>query len=263
MNTSGTRGSRGGVDLGQTERGSHPITKACTSECISQKHSREHHDTPQSSLLYHAMGLIADRQDLVRTWKTCGEHQRNSGPSAATQNVLQTSAAQHRYIIPVLAYHQGAWGLLAVAEVWREVDEALDAFCVALCPEDLRGCVSHDRSLWRELPLPRGNGGLGITHVATEAPIMAAGVWPRQQAVAASARRDLVAVAYRLTTGALVRTPWAHVTTSPWRRTTRPTPCICAPRPATVAIGAASNRTPCRVVRARVRGGPVDAGHLH
>ena len=24
----------------------------------------------------------------------------------------------------------------------------------------------------------------------------------------------------------------------------RPTPCVCAPRPATVAIGAASNRTP-------------------
>ena len=28
----------------------------------------------------------------------------------------------HRYILPVLAYHQGAWGLLAVAEVWREFD---------------------------------------------------------------------------------------------------------------------------------------------
>ena len=41
---------------------------------------------------------------------------------------------------------------------------------------------------------------------------MAAGLWPRQQAVAAGARRDLVAVAYRPTTGALVRTPWAHVT---------------------------------------------------
>ena len=41
---------------------------------------------------------------------------------------------------------------------------------------------------------------------------MAAGLWPRQQAVAAGARRDLVAVAYRPTTGAVVRTPWAHVT---------------------------------------------------
>ena len=41
---------------------------------------------------------------------------------------------------------------------------------------------------------------------------MAAGLWPRQQAVAAGARRDLVAVAYRPTTGALVRTTWALVT---------------------------------------------------
>ena len=68
-----------------------------------------------------------------------------------------------------------AWGLFAVAEVWREVDEALDEVCVALCPDDLRGCVSHDSALRRELALPRGNGGLGIPHVATEAPIMAAG----------------------------------------------------------------------------------------
>ena len=110
----------------------------------------------------------------------------------------------HRYILPVLAYHQGAWGLVAVAEVWREVDEALDEFCVALCPADLRGCVAHDSALRREQAQPRGNGGLGIPHVATEAPIMAAGVWPRQQAVAAGARPDLVAVAYRPT---LVRTP--------------------------------------------------------
>jgi len=98
-----------------------------------------------------------------------------------------------------------------VAEVWREVDEALDEFCVALCPDDLRGCVSHDSTLRRELPLPRGNGGLGIPHVAMEAPIMAAGLWPRQQAVAAGARRDLVAVANRPTTGAVVRTLSAHV----------------------------------------------------
>ena len=41
---------------------------------------------------------------------------------------------------------------------------------------------------------------------------MAAGLWPRQQAVAAGPRPDLVAVAYRPTTGAVVRTPWAHVT---------------------------------------------------
>ena len=77
----------------------------------------------------------------------------------------------HRYILPVLAYHQGAWGLVAVAEVWREVDEALDEVCVALCPDDLRGCLSHDSALRLELALPRGNGGLGIPHVATEAPI--------------------------------------------------------------------------------------------
>ena len=62
-----------------------------------------------------------------------------------------------------------------MAEVWREVDEALDEFCVAVCPDDLRGCVSHDSAVRRELPLPRGNGGLGIPHVAMEAPIMAAG----------------------------------------------------------------------------------------
>ena len=122
----------------------------------------------------------------------------------------------HRYILPVLAYHQGAWGLLAATEAWRDVDEALDAFCAALCPEDLRSRLSRraDSTLRRELALPRGGGGLGIPHVAADAPFKAAEVWPRQDAIAAGGRDALVATAYRWTPGDVLRRgKWAHVST--------------------------------------------------
>jgi hypothetical protein len=67
--------------------------------------------------------------------------------------------------------------------------------------------------LRRELTLPRGAGGLGIPNAAAEAPFRAAEQWPRQQALAAGARADLVARVYRWTSAhPLGRSAWAHVT---------------------------------------------------
>ena len=101
---------------------------------------------------------------------------------------------------------------MATAEVWREVDEALDGFCLAVCPEDLRGGILRDSALRHELALPRGIGGLGIPHVAEEAPLRAAESWPRPLALAAGARHDLVAAAYRYASDAFGRSSWVHVT---------------------------------------------------
>ncbi len=101
----------------------------------------------------------------------------------------------HRYILPVLTYHQGAWGLLAAPEAWREVDDALDELCAALCPLDIdRGALQAVRP---ELALPCGGGGLGIPVAAAEAPLRAAGQWSRAQALGAGARAELVSRCYR------------------------------------------------------------------
>ena len=105
----------------------------------------------------------------------------------------------HRYILPVLAYHQSAWGLLAEPDVWESVDDALDAFCRALCPDDLRGTLSaRGGTLRRELALPRGDGWLGIPLAAMEAPMRAAAAWPRTRAIAAGARAELIHNSYQL-----------------------------------------------------------------
>jgi hypothetical protein len=117
----------------------------------------------------------------------------------------------HRYVLPVLAYHQGAWGLLAASEAWHDVDAALDAFCTALCPTDLRERLRRGH-LRRELGLPRGAGGLGVPHAAAEAPLVAAALWPRQRALDAGARPELVAVAYQRTTDEFHRSEWHAVT---------------------------------------------------
>ena len=119
----------------------------------------------------------------------------------------------HRYLLPVLAYHQGAWGLLASPDAWHAVDAALDTFCAALCPEDLRGRLYRGSPLRRELALPRGLGGLGVPLAAEEAPLVAAGLWPRDRARAAGARDDLVGTAYRLAdTGVPGHRVWKAVT---------------------------------------------------
>ena len=119
----------------------------------------------------------------------------------------------HRYVLPVLAYHQGAWGLLAASAAWRDVDDALDAFCTAVCPTDLRDRLLRGSMLRRELTLPRGVGGLGIPRAAAEAPYRAAELWTREEAVAAGARAELVARAYRWAPARpLRRAGWAHVT---------------------------------------------------
>ena len=116
----------------------------------------------------------------------------------------------HRYTLPVLAYHQSAWGLLAPTEVWCDVDRALNAFCAALCPEDLRDGLCRG-TLRRELALPRGEGGLGIPSAAAEAHLRAAALWPRRQALAAGAPQDLVAAAYRRESGPLSQGKWKPV----------------------------------------------------
>jgi hypothetical protein len=43
-----------------------------------------------------------------------------------------------RFVLPNLMYHAQAWGLLCEDGVWAETDAALDAFCLAVCPADLR-----------------------------------------------------------------------------------------------------------------------------
>jgi len=126
----------------------------------------------------------------------------------------------HRYVLPVLAYHQSAWGLLAAPGVWRGADDALDAFCRALCPDDLRGALVRGDTLRRELALPRGDGGLGIPLAAAEAPLKAAALWPRQRAVAAGARAELTHGAYRQTRNALGLAEWAAVTIEAHHRDT-------------------------------------------
>ena len=119
----------------------------------------------------------------------------------------------HRYILPVLAYHQGAWGLLAPAGVWGDVDAALDGLAEALCPEDLRGRLARGSPLRRELALPKGKGGLGIPDAASETPLKAAALWPRQQALAAGAPGDLVRVAYYKDVDVFHQTAWKPRTT--------------------------------------------------
>ena len=107
----------------------------------------------------------------------------------------------HRYILPVLAYHQGAWGLLVDPAAWQGVDEALASFCEAVCPDELQGRLRGP--LRRELALPKGEGGLGIPRAAEEAPLRAAALWPRDRATAAGARPGLTAAAYKEVPGPL------------------------------------------------------------
>ena len=112
----------------------------------------------------------------------------------------------HRYIQPVLTYHQGAWGLLVGRELWRGVDEALNDLCAALCPADLRVRLADPRSsLRRELALPTGDGGLGIPLAASEAPVRAAEQWSHSDAIAAGGISELMAAAYVRDEGALGR----------------------------------------------------------
>ena len=87
------------------------------------------------------------------------------------------------------------------------MDAALDGFCRALCPEDLRDRLRQG-SLRRELALPRGQGGLGIPRASLEAPLVAAALWPRDRALAAGARHDLVGGAYLRATDPLRRGQW-------------------------------------------------------
>lgn len=116
-----------------------------------------------------------------------------------------------RYILPVLGYHQGAWGLLAPRDAWQEVDGAIDNFCEALCPVNLRGNLGPGSPLRRELALPSGLGGLGIPVAADEAPAAAAAQWSREQARAAGARPELIGAAYRRSPGSAGTLEWQAV----------------------------------------------------
>ena len=53
-----------------------------------------------------------------------------------------------------------------------------------------------------------GTGGLGLARAAVEAPLKAAELWPRDDAVAAGALADLVAAAYVRPTAAWTRAEW-------------------------------------------------------
>ncbi len=114
-----------------------------------------------------------------------------------------------RYVLPVLSYHQAAWGLLAPPSVWEATDGALEDFAAALCPADLLDRLRDgDTALRAELALPAGTGGLGLARAAVEAPLKAAELWPRDDAVAAGALTDLVAAAYVRPTAAWTRAEW-------------------------------------------------------
>ena len=47
----------------------------------------------------------------------------NAGARKSTSLFLM-----RRYVLPVLTYHMGAWGLLARRDIWKDVDVALDDF---------------------------------------------------------------------------------------------------------------------------------------
>ena len=113
-----------------------------------------------------------------------------------------------RYVLPVLSYHQGAWGLLAPSCVWDGADAALADFAAALCPADLQAGLACAPALRAELALPAGSGGLGLPRVAMEAPLKAAELWPRDGAIAAGARGELVAGAYVRDAGTWARAEW-------------------------------------------------------
>ena len=102
-----------------------------------------------------------------------------------------------RFVLPNALYHMQVWGLLCGADVWAEVDGALDRFCEAVCPLDLRGRLRGEpHGLRAELALPQRFGGLGIPRVATEAPHRAAEQWDHGDAVAAGMLPEHAAAAY-------------------------------------------------------------------
>ena len=75
----------------------------------------------------------------------------------------------HRFVIPNAVFYAQIWGLLTGADVWTEVDAALDALCRTLAPADLRRRFddSDTHALRRELALPQRLGGLGIPIFST------------------------------------------------------------------------------------------------
>jgi len=101
-----------------------------------------------------------------------------------------------RFILPVLVYHQQCCGLHAAPDAWADVDAALDDFCMAVCPEDLRVGLGSS-TLREELALPTSCGGLGIPRASREAPFRAAELWRREDAEKTHASPAVVARAYR------------------------------------------------------------------
>ncbi len=103
------------------------------------------------------------------------------------------------FVLPNLVYVQQVWGLHASPDAWAEADEALDDFCVALCPLDLRDRLhaGSDSLLRDELALPMRAGGLGIQVARRGAPVMAAQIWTQRAAEACGALPSALAEGYR------------------------------------------------------------------
>ena len=117
-----------------------------------------------------------------------------------------------RFVLPNLMYHAQAWGLLCEDAAWAETDAALDAFCAAVCPADLRDGLRREHSeLRHELSLPQSLGGLGIPIVAQEARHRAAEQWGYRDATEAGMLPDLAASAFRREDGVLSRGEWSPI----------------------------------------------------
>jgi hypothetical protein len=128
-----------------------------------------------------------------------------------------------RFVLPAARYIQQAWGLLLPRSAWEPAVVAVDDFCAALCPLDLRGLLARDPGggpspLRCELALSQACGGLGVPLLADEAPFYAAAVWQRDDARAVGVSDALLGAHYTRDRGLLGTGRWLPVSVADYHR---------------------------------------------